>query len=390
MTRVLFYLPVVTPWWFDNIVAHLIDSLSVEAEVHVLAPIPWRNTGVGPDQVRKVAAVGAVHWHIVDAEGHQSLRTAPEDADGVVEFVRSIAPDYVLCRSADIATPARFPGRLVYLMEAGAPPFPTDPGWIVLQKDFWHHGALPPLSDADREAIDAEFADIWRAMRDPLCHRDQFGLPRGEALAAMGLPADRKIIALPLEYEHEEAFTQFHGRFVRNLDLIAHVAGRLSGDHVLAITNHPLNYRYAHDPCLEDAIGALGGRAHLVPNPDACNLPTDWLIRNCDGLIVQNTKAIYSGAFFGKPVLRLSRRPSAGWLRVSGDMEHFLGRIGAGDGVAEDRARRWFGHHLLHETFDAATISGAELLDRIDRPFAATRIAAGRERLEAYMRGIAA
>ena len=102
MTRVLFYLPVVTPWWFDNIVAPLIRTLAVDSEVHILVAPLWRNTGIGPDQIAGCSAIPNLLWHIVDDPDHRSLRTSPTDPDGLVAFVRSIAPDYVFCRSADV------------------------------------------------------------------------------------------------------------------------------------------------------------------------------------------------------------------------------------------------------------------------------------------------
>ncbi len=43
--HVLFYLPVVTPWWFDNIVAPLIRAAASDARVSVLVPPLWRGTG---------------------------------------------------------------------------------------------------------------------------------------------------------------------------------------------------------------------------------------------------------------------------------------------------------------------------------------------------------
>jgi hypothetical protein len=390
MERVLFYLPVVTPWWFDNIVVHLIRALSHCAEVHVMVPRLWRNTGLGPEQLRRGASIPGVHWHILDKGDHLSLRTSPADPDSVVEIARSIDPGYVFCRSADITTPAAFPGKICYLMEAGAPPFSVRAGWIILQREFWGHGIIPDLSAEDAKMIDDLAAKSWGQTRNRTEQRREFRLPRIKALQRMGLPTDRRIIALPLEYEHEEAFFSFHNKFERNLDLIHHLAERMEDDFVLAMTDHPLNYKYVDNSKVYQAIAALGKRAHLVPNPNAYYYPTDLLIKHCDGLIVQNTKAIYSGAFFGKPTLRLSHRPSGGWLGVHEDLESFKAAVRSGqDGPSRDDARRWFGFHLTHEIIEAAAISGAEILDRIDRPFSRDRLTDGIERYEAYMRELA-
>lgn len=387
MQRALFYLPVMTPWWFDNIVVHLIRALSTSTEVHVMVPRLWRNTGLGAEQLQRCAAMPGVYWHVLDKADHLSLRTSPTDPESVIALARAIDPAYVFCRSADIATPASFPGKVSYLMEAGAPPFSVRAGWIILQREFWRHGSIPELSAEDAKLIDTLTAQSWGRTRARTEQKREFKLPRLKALQKMGLPTDRRIVALPLEYEHAEAFTAFHNRFERNLDLLGHLAERLDDDFVLAVTDHPLNYKYVDNSKVHEAIAALAGRAHLVPNPNAYYYPTDLLIKHCDGLIVQNTKAIYSGAFFGKPTLRLSNRPTAEWLNVHDELESFKAAVRSGTGgPSRDETRRWFGYHLSHEIIDPATISGDDILDRIDRPFSRDRLAAGVQRYEAYMR----
>lgn len=389
MARILFYLPTVTPWWFDNIVGHMVRACSAVGEVHVMVPPLWRNTGIGPEQLLPFADCPSVNWHIVDGDDHPSMRTSPADPDALVELARSIDPSYVFCRSADLATPARFPGKLRHLVEAGAPPLSTSSSWIILQPDFWNHGAHCDLAEPDRAAIEKLFRATWKQMRDQAEHGMSFRLPRSRALDDMGLPGDRKIIALPLEYEHEEAFTAFHNRFERNVDLIHHLVERIDGEFLLALTDHPLNHKYVDNSRLHDSIAALGDRVRLVPNPDAVHEPTEHLIKHCDGLVVQNTKAIYSGAFFAKPTLRLSNRPSAEWLSVHDGLDAFLLAVRSGEaGVAEDRARLWFGYHVLHEIVDPSTLTGDEILDRVDRPFSRDRLATGLERIETYQRRI--
>lgn len=385
MARILFYLPVVTPWWFDTLVAPLVRALSKEAEVHILVPPLWRNTGIGLDQVHACSDVPGVQWHIVDDPDHRSLRTFPADRDGVVAFVQSLAPDYVLCRSADIATPSRFPGKVVHLLETGACPFVPPPGNIILQRDFWHHGAMPLLSEEDRSVLDAAFGETWRRMQTRFESMSPFDLPRDRALEQLGIPADRKVIALPLEYEHEEAFTSFHNRFERNLELIDHVVGALDDDFVLAIADHPLNYKHIDNHQVYVAIEALGSRACLVANPEARYWPTTLLIKNCDGLVVQNTKALYAAAFFDKPTLRLSHRPTADWIGAHREMAPFLSDVRSGcGGASAEEARLWFAFHIMHEVIPPKSISGAEILDRMDRPFSRDRLQSGLARFEAH------
>lgn len=386
MKRVLFYLPVVTPWWFDHMIAPLIRTLAPVAEVHVLVPKLWRNTGIEAAQLKACAELEGVRWHIIDGDGHRSLRTEPEDPEGLIAFVQSIDPDYTLCRSADIVTPAAFPGKVVHLIEAGSPPVPTG-RWIWFQRDFWHHGAIASLSDAEREAVTSRFGDTWTRIWSTLNDRPFMAAPRDEALHAMGLPSDRKIIALALEYEHREAFTTMHNRFRRNLELLEHVVSGLDDRFFLAITDHPLNYRYVDNASLYAAIEQLEGRAKLVANPAMDQETTDLLVRHCDGLIVQNSKTTYAGAMFGKPILRLSHRPTAPWLRVQSELSPFLDGVAEGaSGPVEDDARLWFAMHLTHEVFDPQTLSAEAFFDRMDRRFSADRLADGLDRLEKYHR----
>jgi len=392
MPTVLFYLPVVTPWWFHNIVLPLIKALYGAAVVHILAPPMWRNTGIGPDEVAACSSLPDLQWHIVAGEDHSSLRTKPDDPEGLVGFVRSLNPDYVFCRSADIETPSAFPGKVVHLLEGGAPPFRTPSEWIILQRDFWHHGSMPHLEADDRALVEAGFAPNWARMRTRLEQEMPFCLPRAQALESLGLPTDRKIIMLPLDYEHEEMFSSIHHRYERNIDLIHAVMDWIDDRFLVAITDHPLNYQHIDNSRVHAAIEALGDRARLVPNdPEGRYSVTDLLIKHGDGLIVQNSKAIYSGAMFGTPMLRLSSRPTADWIGVLTEVDEFLSEVTAGRrGAAEDQLRLWYGCHILHEIIDPAAISAGEILDRLDRPYSRERLAGGLSRFEAHQRKIGA
>ena len=162
--RVLFYLPVVTPWWFDNIVAPVIDHLAAQAEVHVIVPPLWRGTGIGPDQLPRVAAADLIQWHIMDGEDHQKLRTGGAPFDELIDLVHDIDPDISLCRSADLDTPRRFPGIVRYMMEAAFPPFPSLDQWFVLREQPFDHCVMPRLGPTERHALDAGFEEIWSAV----------------------------------------------------------------------------------------------------------------------------------------------------------------------------------------------------------------------------------
>ena len=108
--RVLFYLPIVTPWWFDNIVVHLIHVLARECEVHVMVPPSWRGTGISKAQAPHIEALPHVHWHLLNGDAHPQLRIDASEDSALLDSVASLAPDLTLCRSADLKTPARFPG----------------------------------------------------------------------------------------------------------------------------------------------------------------------------------------------------------------------------------------------------------------------------------------
>ena len=108
--QVLFYLPVVTPWWFERIVIPLMEKLTVDYEVHILAPIFWQGTGFGQDQYDLCEHLPHIKWHIVNDSDHRSMRTDAVQKEQIIEFVRALNPDFVLCRSADLEITKRFPG----------------------------------------------------------------------------------------------------------------------------------------------------------------------------------------------------------------------------------------------------------------------------------------
>src|SRR3546814_2234404 len=76
--RVLFYLPVITPWWFDNIVGGMIKTLSPVFDVHVIVPSLWSGTGIGQDQIVPLLDQGAVTWHVLDSGRSRHMRTSAQ------------------------------------------------------------------------------------------------------------------------------------------------------------------------------------------------------------------------------------------------------------------------------------------------------------------------
>jgi hypothetical protein len=377
--RILFYLPVVTPLWFERVIAPMLRALRGHAELHVLVPALWRNTGVGQKDLARCADLTDVHWHIVDGPGHESLRAAPDDAEGLIGFVRALAPDHVLCRAAETETLAGFPGKIHHILEAGAPPLRGLPFDTILQPQLFEYGAMPALTDAQATELDALFAPRWTVARERLARAWPHHLGRADALDHLGLPADRPIIAVPLEYDHEENFYGVQHRFRENVDLVTHLLERVPDDFLLAFTNHPLNIAHGRDAALRKALHSYGARVHMVEQIDPSVNATDLLARHCDAMILQNSKSYAVGAFHGKPMLRLSRCPSAEWLRMYEDLEVFLAALASGAAASPDpdAVMRWFAFRIADEGFDAAAATGADLLDRLERRLSPARWAEG-------------
>jgi hypothetical protein len=385
--RVLFYLPVVTPWWYAHILLPLIKKMAVIAEVHVLAPAFWQNTGLGEAQLVASVDQDNVFWHIVDDPSHPTLRTYPDHPDELIAFVRSIDPHYTICRSADFESPSHFPGEVRFLMETGAPPMPGIQSMLILQKNLLCHGEMQPLTLSDRQVIDARFADAWARCRHRFAHQAPFDQPRDQVLANFGLDPNRRVIVLPLEYRHEENFVSMHERRRDAVALLNDVASRLGDDMTLAVTDHPLNYRFMDNTLVHQAIASLAPNVMLVPNPDGDPHTTDLLVKNSDGIIVQTSKTVYSAAFFDKPILRMTACKTAPWLNTYSDMDDFFDHLRSGTAICSDEAdlRTWYGLHVMHDIVEL-DVSAEEVIDRIDRPFAVERLAVGIERFEGFLR----
>lgn len=361
--RILFYLPVVTPWWFDSIVAPLIRAASRGADVTVMVPPLWRNTGIGPEQLSRCSDIEGVAWHILDHPDHPTLRRAGATPE-LVDIVHEIGPDLTICRSADLGAIENFPGVVRFLMEAAAPPFVTDPTRVWLSTSLFNHGFTPSLSRRQRETLDAAIEPLW-AERTALL--DQVD---GELfLRQTGLDAGRKRIIVPLEYEHPEMFFDQHNILPNNIALIDELAGRIGNDFQLAITNHPLNELHTDPRPLRDAIARHGDKVRLVGQVGAPGLATALLTSHCDGMIVGNSKSFALAAFFGKPLLRLSHFHSAPWLNTYDRSDDFFGALRAGRAIGPDMsdARIWFAHHLLELSFDpgAPCLTAGHLAARI-------------------------
>jgi hypothetical protein len=330
----------------------------------------------------------------LDDEDHPTLRTAPADPEALIDRVRAIAPDYTLCRSADVATPGRFPGRTRFMMEAIVPPFAlrrgARGGLMLDGPRLYDQGFMPQLDRQDRRRLDDLFAPAWQAMQ---ARHEAGEAARAAWLAEAGLPAGRRIVALPLNVEAAtNFFIRQHSATPSNAALVESLAARLDEDIVLALTRHPLNV--SGDPELdrsvepiEPVVARLGDRVRIVEAAGPAGNATASLIRHCDGAIICDSKAFGYAAFFGKPILRLSYYASAPWMRAYTDAAPFLADVRAGTARTPDgeAAMTWFGYHYANQVFAAhdRRLTAADIADRIDRPVNPDRWEAGLRRLAA-------
>ena len=376
--RILFYLPVVTPWWFANIVTGVITALAREHKVHVMVPPLWCGTGIGEAEAVHIEALPHVHWHLLDGPDHPRLRSDASDEDDLIEFVEAIAPDITLCRSADVKTPARFPGAVRFLMEGGAPPFNLGVADLALKHELFDHGFIPELAPNVAHALDGIARELWNDMTAQLDLPTRANFLAQIRLSDSGLDG-RRLIGLPLEYEHPESFFGQHHAYDSNADMVRALAAQLGDAAVLVVTHHPLTERHGDTGPVNAAIIEIGGRVKLLSRggdagtgaPDA----TLAMARHCDGMVVGNSKSWSICAALGTPMVRLSAGQTARtapWVNPYADVASLLRDLSAGEAKCADEAlaRRWFAHHILNAAFDPADpfLRAEDIIARVHNP----------------------
>jgi len=188
--KILFYLPANHAFWFDKVVTPMMRCAARDAEVHVVVPPLWSganpalarlSTGITAEQLESCADLPDVRWHIVGGDDHPSLRTSPAAPETLIEAVRAIGADYTFCRSADVRTPAAFPGKVRYLMEGEFPPLPpvlapagSKRAWrtparscqrvTLMGPGLYDHGIVPPLDPEQRAWLLERIAPAWQAL----------------------------------------------------------------------------------------------------------------------------------------------------------------------------------------------------------------------------------
>jgi hypothetical protein len=367
--RIVFYLPVVTPWWFENVIVPLLEKLAPSHEVHVVAPQAWKGTGIGPAQADLCAHLPLIRWHIITDETHPSMRTEPVQRDAIISFMNTLAPDYVLCRSADLETTKAFPGTVRHITEGRVAPFDYLPGRIVFTNAPFDHGILPELGSELEARLDRLIEPLWESLASRYA-----AAGNSDGSAKADLDNVCKILLLPLEYEHEENFFTIHSVAPRpNARLVEDLIERLDERFFLAVTNHPLNELHVDNGALEDVIAAHPSRARLfrsapAADPDA----TTALMREADGVFLGDSKTFGLAGYFGTPVCRRSRFKTGDWLNAYDDIDSFASAIADGTVISPDtcKARTWFAFHLANSLIstDDPALTGDDLLERIEKP----------------------
>ena len=363
--RILFYLPLARRWMQENVVDPMIAKLSAVAEVHVMLPPALLEKYSGSETTPAPTWRGGVKWHAFD-DHHDldSIDTAGPPSD-VLELVRAINPDYCLCRSANNSLPAQLPGNVSFIMEASAPPFAVPKRWITLQPQIFYHGYIPDFSAQERIALTNLILPAWTNIEKNNAYD-----PSWRALN--DLPSDRKIVALPLEYDHPDNLFSVHRSVRPNHRLVAGLADQISPPLFLAITDHPLNEKFVNNSELLRTLGQLKHVARLLTSGGMAGDGTTQLVRHADGMIVSDSKSFAAAAFFGRPILRISKFESGSWLQVYDEFDQFAMDVSSNRCRAANRADAivWFAFYLANQAFRPSDdeVDGTEILSRIAQP----------------------
>jgi hypothetical protein len=360
--KILFYLPVVTPWWFSELIAPMIRALHDEAEVHVMIASLWRNTGIEAENLAPLSDLERIHWHVIDPDHGEAFRFDGASVPGLLDLVAQIAPDLTLARSADTHTPARFPGPLRYIMEGALPPFDIAPPPILIEETPFALGAMPAGSDAIADHCVGALADLWAAS-------DRFRYPelRSNWRRSLGLPTERPILAVPLHYEHEENLFLMHSRFPKAVDLITHLLATLDEDVFLAVSDHPLNRRHVDRREVDLLLQDNGDRAALCQldrNPGATS---GILAAHADAVLIEMSKSWGMAAHVGTPMIHIDGANPANWLRATALSNPMLrdwskARLERPDPVA---THRYFCWHLGTRTIDPHALTLDRLMQHV-------------------------
>ncbi|MBO9576491.1 MAG: hypothetical protein J7494_12185 [Sphingobium sp.] len=360
--KVLFYLPVVTPWWFGELIVPMMRALHDDAEIHVLIGSLWRNTGIEAEHLAPLADLDRISWHIVGDEGCEDFRTNGAAVPGLLDLVAQINPDLTLARSADTATLEQFPGTVRYIMEGEQPPFVILPLRILIEDKPFALGAMPAEASALADRCVSAFGEVWE-------DSDRFRRPalRADWRTVFGLPRGRPVLTVPLHYEHEENFYLMHSRFPEGVDLVRHLLRTLDKDVFLAVSDHPLNRRYVDRKELDRLILDNSERVALCQIDGVPGGASSVLAAHADAVLIEMSKSWSLAAHNGTPMIHIDGANPAGWLRSTPlsdpGLQHWpSARLPAAD---PDEARRYFCWHLGTRVFDPYTLTFDRLMQHV-------------------------
>ena len=356
--KILFYLPVVTPWWFSNIITPMLRTLHAEAELHIMIAPLWSSTGLESDHLLPLSDLEHIQWHIIDHDDPAAFRLNGASIPGLLDLVHEIAPDLTICRSADQATPALFPGTVRYIMEGGAAPIDTDRRCVIFEEKLFSFGLMPKEAEEMGDQCARVLAPLWQYAEHEMSIQPPFGWRNH-----WGLPHDRPILCVPLQYEHEEDFFVGNSASPHAIELISSLLDSLGDRAFLAVTDHPLNRNKLDRSALDALIAANADRARLCQSNALPLGSTGLFARYADAMLIDQSKCWSLAAFCGTPILRIGTTPIADWVSVSDDLAKFPQGLRGTDRAA---ARRWFGYHLGVRLLDPNLFSLDELMARVN------------------------
>lgn len=374
--RILFYLPAVTPWWFEHIILPLVEKLVVDHEVHILAPVLWSGTGLSQRELDLCQHLPQVNWHVVSDKDHPSMRTNAVQRAPILDFVRQLDPDFVLARTADFETLEGFPGIVRHITEGGADPLILPAEAVCFTKTPFDHGVLPPLGEDQRSTLDHLIEPYWQAF----VNAPEAQLPAQSAFRQWAdLPYDRPTLFLPLEYENEENFYSIHRKgSTPNVALVEECLAQLDGRAFLVLTNHPLNDLYVDNSALEQLAESNQGQVRLLSGETPSkSRTTRFMMRAADGVLLGDSKCYSLAGLCGTPIYRQTRFSTGEWLNASTDLDAFVTAVRRGNAARPDAAtaRIWFAYHAANNLVSPNDpgLTGADLLDRLTNPFSPAR-----------------
>lgn len=368
MDRIVFYLPVVTPWWLENVILPVIKKLEADWDIHVIVPNYWHGTGLPEGWEGKLAAMTNAAWHPLVGERYKKLRTVDSLDHDVISKINGLQPKFTVCRAANISLGKYLPGTVRYIMEASLPPLALPLSFVFTDHGILDQALIPELNAKERDLFRA-FAQPLLDMRMKVLGRATVSEARCFVEESLELPTDRKLLILALEYAHEENFFAQHSQFGSGVHFLASMLSSFSDEFYFVVLDHPLNDLYVDRAALRSFVSANEHKCKLFSR-DIEGAPTvEMLFQACDGLIVENSKIISLASYLGKPVLRFTSFQTGRWIGAYSNVASFAEAVskGVASSASEGCASEWFGYHILNSviSLEQADLTSQDILHRL-------------------------